>query len=198
MSRFGSSKPWYARWGLAVPKLPTAPMTKRGPKSRLYRRQSPTRVRLTPVTMVILACMMPLLIPMVCSMPLLPPLGFMTFVAWRLLRPGLWPLWVGFPVGLFDDICSGQPFGSGALLWAVTILALEVWEQRLLARDYIMDWILAGLALILFLGGGLFMVGLTQLRPPVNSILPQLVISILIFPLIMRSVAAADRWRLAR
>ena len=198
MSRFGPQRPWYARWVQVVPKLPTGPITKRGPRSRLNRQQSPLRVRATPIAMVLIACMMPLLVPMVSNMPLLPPLGFMTFIAWRLLRPGLWPLWVGFPFGLFDDICSGQPFGGGALLWSVTILALELWEQRLLARDYIMDWILAGLALILVLIGGVFMVGLTQARPPVSSIMPQLIIALLLFPLIMRGVAAADRWRLAR
>ena len=198
MSRFGSRVPWYARWGQSLSKLPTAPFAKRGPKSRLNRKQSPMRVRATPIVMVIVACMMPLLVPMVSAMPLMPPLGFMTFIAWRLLRPGIWPLWVGFPFGLFDDICSGQPFGSGALLWSVTILALEIWEQRLLARDYIMDWFLAGLALILVLVGGVFMVGLSQPRPPVSGIVPQLIIALLLFPLIMRGVAPADRWRLAR
>jgi rod shape-determining protein MreD len=202
MSRFGSpfgpKRPWYARWVQVVPKLPTVPIAKRGPKSRLNRRQSPLRVRATPILIVLIACLMPLLVPMVSNMPLLPPFGFMTFIAWRLLRPGIWPLWVGFPFGLFDDICSGQPFGSGALLWSIAILALEIWEQRLLARDYIMDWILAGLALILLLVGGVFMVGLTQIRPPLSSIVPQLIIALMLFPLIMRGIAAADRWRLAK
>ena len=198
MSRFGPQLPWYRRWGRMVPKLPTAPLTKRGPKSRLYRRQSPTRVRFTPIVTVILASMAPLVLPIVANMPLLPPLGFMVFLAWRLLRPGLWPLWVGFPFGLFDDICSGQPFGSGALLWSIATLALELWEQRQIGRDYVMDWVLAGLAIGAVLIGGVFMVGLSQVRPPLGSVGVQLVVSLLLFPLIMRIVASADRWRLAR
>ena len=202
MSRLGVRPPWYKRWfahiGQAMPKWPAAPLARRGPPSPLYRQQSPTRMRMTPVATVLIASLAPLLLPIVASMPLLPPLGFMTFVAWRLLRPGLWPLWAGFPFGLFDDISSGQPFGSGALLWSVTLLALELWEQRRIGRDYIMDWVLAGLAIIFVLIGGVVMVGLSQPRPPLSSIVPQIIIALLLFPLIMRSVAAVDRWRLAR
>lgn len=198
MNRFSSRRRWYARWGGLVPKLPTAPLVRRGPKSPLYRRQSPLRMRATPIVIVVLASMLPLLIPVVANMPILPPLGLMTFIAWRLLRPGLWPLWAGFPFGLFDDICSGQPFGSGALLWSVTTLALELWERRLVGRDYVTDWFLAGLAIAFVLFGGVIMVGFSQMRPPLGSVVPQLIIALFLFPLIMRGVAAADRWRLAR
>ncbi len=193
MSRF-NTRP---RWGRYVPKLPPVPIAKKGPRSRLNRRQSPTRVRLAPIFSVLIASMLPLLVPIVTDMPILPPFGFMVFVGWRLLRPGLWPLWVGFPFGLFDDLCSGQPFGSGALLWSVLLLALELWEQRQLGRDFVMDWLIVAIAIIFVLLGGAYMVGLTQMPPSMLGLLPQIGISLLLFPLIMRGVAAVDRWRLA-
>jgi rod shape-determining protein MreD len=81
--------------------------------------------------------------PIVASAPVLPPLGFMTLLAWRLLRPTLLPVWAGLPLGLFDDLYSGQPFGSGIVLWSLTMLAMDVIDEKFLWRGFIQDWLTA-------------------------------------------------------
>ena len=45
-------------------------------------------------------------LPVIAPAPVLPPFGFLFLLAWRLLRPGLLPLWAGLPLGLFDDLYS--------------------------------------------------------------------------------------------
>ena len=68
---------------------------------------------------------------LIASAPVLPPLGFLAFVAWRQLRPGLLPVWAGLPLGLFDDLFSGQPFGTAVMLWSIAAIVLDVIEARL-------------------------------------------------------------------
>ena len=47
------------------------------------------------------------------------------------------------PLGLFDDLVSGQPLGSAMLLWTLCFLAIDVLEQRLVWRDFWQDWLIA-------------------------------------------------------
>lgn len=203
MSRFNARPRWFTRWTRGLPRLPAPPLgtivgVKKGPKSRLYRRQSPIRMRITPTISVVIASMLPLMLPILADMPIMPPIGFIVFLAWRLLRADIWPLWAGFPLGLFDDVFSGQPLGSGAFLWSVALLAIELVEQRQVARDYIQNWIIAGVAITIALLAGAWFVGLEQARPPFMAVMPQIIISVLTFPLVLRLVAGIDRWRLAR
>ena len=58
------------------------------------------------------------------------PVGTDVSDRWRMLRPGLLPLWAGLPMGLFDDMYSGQPLGSGILLFSLTLIALDLIELR--------------------------------------------------------------------
>ena len=55
------------------------------------------------------------MLPVIAPAPVMPPLGYMMMLAWRLMRPGLLPLWAGLPLGAFDDLFTGQPIGSGVL-----------------------------------------------------------------------------------
>ena len=79
--------------------------------SRINRTQSPLRAGSVPYLSIMLGSLVPLLL-IADVMPLLPPLGFLMLIAWRLMRPGLLPLWAGAPLGAFDDLVSGQPFGQ--------------------------------------------------------------------------------------
>ncbi len=74
---------------------------------------------------------------------MLPPFGFMLLVAWRQVRPGLLPVWAGLPLGLFDDIYSGQPFGSAMLLWSLAMILLELVEARFPWRNFLLDWLVS-------------------------------------------------------
>jgi rod shape-determining protein MreD len=165
-------------------------------ESRIERYQSPGRMLLVPILSVMAGSAITAL-PLFTAGPIIPPLGFMIFLSWRLMRPGMWPTWVGLPFGLFDDLFSGQPFGSAALLWSLTMLAIELVDARALWRDYLQDWLIAALAIIAVLLGGLFIQGLAHRAPEASVIVPQMLLSVLTFPLAIRLCARLDRWRLA-
>lgn len=165
-------------------------------ESQIERHQSPAKMLLIPIFSVMAGSMVTVL-PFFSNAPLLPPMGYMMLLAWRLLRPGIWPAWVGLPFGLFDDLYSGQPFGSAALLWSLTMLVIEIIDSRAIWRDHVQDWILAGVAVTLTILGGVAVSGLAYSPPEAIIVLPQIVFSILMFPLVVRLCARLDNWRLA-
>jgi rod shape-determining protein MreD len=165
-------------------------------ESRIERHQSPWKILLVPVLSVMAGSAFTAL-PLFTNSPVVPPFGFMILLSWRLMRPGVWPAWVGLPFGLFDDLFSGQPFGSAALLWSLTMLVIELIDARAVWRDHVQDWLIATVAIMLVLTGGLFISGLAHRAPEVSVIVPQMLMSILIFPLTVRLCARLDGWRLA-
>ena len=137
------------------------------------------------------------LLPFIAVTPAMPPFGFMMLIAWRLLRPELWPMWIGLPLGLFDDLVSGQPIGSAMMLWTLALVAIDVIDQRLVWRDYWQDWLIAAGLTIAVLLGGLVTANMAGGEGHVLLIVPQIVISILIYPAVARVCALLDRWRLS-
>jgi rod shape-determining protein MreD len=122
----------------------------------------------------------------------------MLLLAWRLLRPGLLPLWAGLPLGLFDDLYSGQPFGSGVLLFSLTLIAIELIEIRFPWRNFWLDWLTASAMLIVYLGAAAVLSGAPLTVVQLTVILPQLLLSVVLFPIVARLVAHLDRLRLMR
>lgn len=163
---------------------------------RLGRTPSRWRIRATPVFSVLFASTLPALLPVIVQSPTLPPLGLMVLVGWRLLHPELWPLWIGAPLGLYDDLMSGQPLGTAMFLWSVIMIAIELLDARMLWRDYWQDWLIAALACFVFLAGGLAFAHLGGNHAPLHLILPQWLWSALLYPLIVRIVARIDHWRM--
>ncbi len=166
-------------------------------RSDINRAPSPLLAYLTPWLSVTLASVMPGWL-FIASVPLMPPLGFLTLLAWRQLHPGLLPVWAGLPLGLIDDLVSGQPLGSGVLLWSVAMLGLEAIELRWPWRNFLWEWSVSSATIVAYLvSAGVFANGLA--RPDwLLMILPQIVLSILIYPLVARMVARLDRVRLTR
>lgn len=139
-----------------------------------------------------LACFL----PYVATAHSLPPLGFLMFLAWRIQHRGIWPIWAGLPLGLFDDLFSGQPLGSAMLLWTLAMLALDLLDRRLVWRDVWQDWALASGFLTLFILLGVVIANLTGGGAPLIYSLPVAVMAILLFPLATRICVFLDRWRL--
>src|SRR3546814_6385482 len=84
----------------------------------------PDAARVAPRTWIIPAISVMLgslvtIIPVIFPGGLLPPFGLMVLLAWRLLRPESLKIWSPVLLGLFDDLLSGQPFGSAMLLWTI-------------------------------------------------------------------------------
>ncbi len=164
--------------------------------SQINRAHSPFVALIVPWASIVLASLFPLL-PLIASMPISPPMGFMMLLAWRLVRPGLLPIWAGFPLGLIDDLFSGQPFGCAILLWSLTLIALDVIETRFPWRGFLQDWLVASAAIASYILVCAFIAGSWNIG--LHTILaPQLVLSILFYPLIGRLVAFLDRLRLRR
>lgn len=166
--------------------------------ARLSRARSPLRIRATPVVTVMVGSLLPAIIPVVSLSPTTPPFGLMMLIAWRLLRPEIWPLWIGLPLGFFDDIATGHPVGTAMCLWTLATVAIDSVSIRLLWRDYAQDWLIASIAIIAIVAmSWLFM----HLAPgggggPFDRLWPQMVLSIMLFPLVARLCTQLDRWRL--
>lgn len=165
-------------------------------ESRFDREQSLLKMLAIPIASVVLASTVTTL-PIFTAQPLLPPFGFLMFLAWRLMRPGLLPVWSGVPFGLMDDVFSGQPFGCAGILWSLAMLTIELIDSRAIWRDYIQDWLIASLLIVAVLLGGLWIAGLAHAAPGVQVLLPQMLLSILLYPLVVRICARLDSWRLA-
>jgi rod shape-determining protein MreD len=175
-------------------RLPTRPG--REYESRFDREQSLLKMLAIPIASVVLSSMVTTL-PIFTAEPLLPPFGLLMFLSWRLMRPGLLPVWSGVPFGLIDDLFSGQPFGSAGLLWSLAILTIEVIDSRVVWRDYRQDWLIAALLIPAVLLGGLWSAGLAHAAPEPGLLVPQIMVSILLYPLVVRVCARLDSWRLA-
>ena len=127
-------------------------------------------------------------LPLVTPLAVLPPMGLLVLLSWRLLRPELWPIWVGLPLGFADDLLSGQPIGSAMGLWTISLIVLEMVDNRLVWRNYwrVALCVTGGWAVASVAGGG---------GSP-SAVMPQMTVAILAFPLVQRACAVLDVWRL--
>lgn len=176
-----------------APPLPSA--LRQFGKPRINRTASPVLALAIPWLLVMLGSLSPIW-PVIASAPLLPPIGFLLLVGWQQLRPGLFPVWAGWPLGLFDDLFSGQPIGSAVVLWSIATLMLDFIEHRFPWRGFLINWVVAGA----FIAGYLLLaLQLANLAGGANSalvLLPQLAVAVLAYPVAARLVGLADRFRL--
>lgn len=164
-------------------------------RQHINRAPSPVLARSLPWLTIMLGSLLPGWL-LIASAPVMPPMGFLCFVAWRQLRPGLLPVWSGLPLGLFDDLYSGQPYGSAVLLWSIAAIVLDLVETRLPWRNFLTEWLVAAALILVYVVACLGLANMAGAGAPVPVVLPQVVISALAFPLIGRFVAMVDRFRL--
>ncbi len=163
----------------------------------INRVTSPWRANTVPYVTILLGSLLPIWI-LADVMPIAPPIGFLIFLSWRIMRPGLLPLWIGVPLGAFDDLFSGQPFGSAILLWSLTMIALELIETRFPWRGFWQDWFTAGLCILLYITAAMVVSGASVTVYLAIAAIPQILMSILLYPLLARMIAWFDRFRLSR
>ena len=133
-------------------------------------------------------------LPIIATVPLLPPFGLLVLLAWRLLNRYALRPWAAAPLGLIDDLVSGQPLGSAVLLWSLSFLLIELVEARLVFRDFWQDWLIAaGLIGFCLIGGRLIAVPLGAHVD--TALLFQGIAAVLLFPLATRLVAWLDAKR---
>lgn len=162
---------------------------------RINRVPSPFLAFGTPWLTIMLFSLAPIL-PIVASAPVMPPLGFMLLLAWRQVRPGLLPVWAGVPLGMFDDVFSGQPFGSGVMLWTLAAIVLDLYEARFPFRHFLFDWLVSSIMVCAYLALSLLFANAAGASASMLVIAPQALTSLLLLPLMGRLVSALDRFRL--
>ena len=132
--------------------------------------------------------------PFIATIPVLPPMGLLMLLGWRLMRSDNFHIWAALPLGLFDDLLSGQPLGSSMLLWMLCFFAIDLIEQRLMFRDFWQDWLIASGAIAFCLIAGRFFA--TPITAHVDTVLlVQVAITIMLFPVVSRLCAWLDEKR---
>ena len=174
---------------------PTARSDRYG--SRINRDRSPWRAVSVPYLTIMAGSILPILF-LADVIPIVPPLGFVMFLGWRVMRPGLLPIWAGAPLGAFDDLFSGQPFGSAILLWSLTMIALELIESRFPWRGFWQDWFTSSLTIVVYIFAAMALSGATLTLPMVVAAVPQAAAAVLLYPFLAQIVARFDRFRLSR
>lgn len=164
-------------------------------RKRINRAPSPILMRGIPWASVMLLSLMPFA-PVIASAPIVPPFAYMALLAWRMLRPGMLPVWAGAPLGAFDDLFSGQPFGSAVLLWSLAMLVMDLVDARLRWRGFLQDWALASAMIAAYCVLALIAANFAGGASALPVILPQIAFSLILHPLLTRLVAALDRVRL--
>lgn len=127
-----------------------------------------------------------------------PDFGYLVLISWRLLRADPWPAWWAAPLGLINDLFTGYPIGFSIALWSATMLALDLIDRRTMWRDYWIEWMVAAVLIALneFLHWGVAREDGADI--PFTMMVPQLLISICVFPLSAWLVSRLDRLRLGR
>lgn len=164
-------------------------------RPRINREPSPALAIVMPWLLVMICSMSPAW-PIITSAPLVPPLGFLMLVAWQQLRPGLFPVWAGLPLGLFDDLFSGQPFGSAVLLWSAAMIALDILEVRVPWRGIALNWVAASGAVTIYIVLAAIIANLGGGNSGLGQLIPQMIFSILAYPAVAIAVGLVDRLRL--
>jgi rod shape-determining protein MreD len=157
------------------------------------------RIISVPLVTTIFAIALPTMLPLIANSPVLPPFGLLVFLCWHLLRTEMWPVWIGIPLGLVDDLFSGAPFGTAVFLWTVTSIFIHYLSQKILWRGFWHDWLIASLLIACIqLVSAKFSHPHAEWAKLLLMTAPQIISSILLFPLFVRLVATVDRFRLKR
>jgi rod shape-determining protein MreD len=155
------------------------------------------RRRFVPVGSTMAASLLALL-PIVPASPLVPEIALLVVIAWRLLRPEIWPAHMALGLGLFNDLVAGHPLGQSIALWTMIFLACDYIDSWLGFRDYWMDWLIAAAAILLHAAAAWYVAILMGSRIEFAVLVPQTVAGVLAYPFLARLVLGLDRWRLSR
>lgn len=156
------------------------------------REERSRTVWLAPLS-VVLGSMMTLL-PFIATFPFLPPFGLMMLLGWRLTKADAIKPWAAPPLGLMDDMLSGQPIGSAMLFWSLCFILIDVLDTRLVWRNFWQDWLIATGSVAFCLIAGRLIAAPFEAHVD-TALLLQIVVCAALFPLISRFCVRLDRQR---
>lgn len=178
-------------------RIQRAPLRSDSYSRESMRSHSKLRAYVIPYLSIMLGSILPSLV-FASAMPFIPPMGFLMLLTWRIMRPGFLPMWIGVPLGAFDDLFSGQPFGSAIFLWSLAMIIIEFVEARFPWRGFWQDWFTANIGAVLYIVLAMFASGALPNLHQFTASAPQLLLSVLLYPIIARMVAFLDKIRLKR
>ena len=74
---------------------------------------------------------------------------------------------------------------------------LETIDRKAVSRDYWQDWLIASIATVFVLVGGMLIVDLQSNMLRLDLLAPQILLSTLLYPFLTRFIGAIDNWRVA-
>ncbi|MFL6736933.1 MAG: rod shape-determining protein MreD [Sphingomonas sp.] len=160
--------------------------------------QGPSRYALFVPAATVVAASLLAALPIVSQTGWFPDSGYLALISWRLLRADPWPAWWAAPLGLINDLFTGYPIGFSIALWSATMLALDLVDRRTMWRDYWIEWMVAAVLIAIDEWLQCRVARLNGADVKFTMMLPQLLISIFVFPLSAWMVSRIDRWRLGR
>ena len=166
------------------------------PPRRIGQGPSPIAAYVPAATVVVAAMLASL--PIVSTSGWYPDFAYLVFISWRLLRADPWPAWWAAPLGFVNDLFTGYPIGFSIALWSATMLALDLIDRRTMWRDYWIEWVLGAVLIAIDEWLQWRVAKLVGAAPPFARMVPPLVISICIFPVIAWVVSRIDAKRLGR
>ncbi len=104
---------------------------------------------------------------------------------WSLVRPDLMPPTVAFILGLFQDLLTGAPIGTGALTMVLTQWIMRGQQRFLAKRPFFLMW--AAFAPVVMIAGILdwLIYALFTFHPaPVDGALVRMVLGFVLFPVV--------------
>jgi rod shape-determining protein MreD len=137
-------------------------------------------------------------LPIVSTSGWYPDFGYLVFIGWRLLRADPWPAWWAAPLGLVNDLFTGYPVGFSITLWSATMLALDLIDRRTMWRDYWVEWVVGAVLIAIDEWLQWRVAKLLGAAPAFARMVPALVISIVLFPVVAWIVSRIDAKRLGR
>lgn len=164
-------------------------------RPRINRAPSPLLAISLPWILVMLGSLSPAW-AVISSAPVMPPVGFLFLLGWLHLRPGMLPVWAGLPLGLIDDLFSGQPMGSAMVLWSLATIGMDYVETRFPWRGFMQNWLVASAVIAGYLLVAAWFAGVHRQPDLLLAMLPQIALSILAYPIAVQIVGLFDRLRL--
>lgn len=130
---------------------------------------------------VVLVSVVPLPVPEYSV--LAPAFALMSVYYWTVHRPDLFPAWGAFAAGLFDDILSGAPLGSGAFVLLLVHFTIVAQHKVFRGKAFWLVWaafaIVAAAAQLVTLVLGLALKGAL---PDAMPAFTQLALTVALYP----------------
>ena len=136
--------------------------------------------------------------PLVATHGWWPDLGLMMLIAWRMQRSDPFPNWYAIPLGLLNDLLLLHPLGLSVVTFTFALLVVDIIDARKLRGFYATEWLVAAVLIALAKLLQLWVAAIMDAPMPLLSILPPIVISVLLFPIMAFIVTLLDRYRLRK